>query len=115
MSTENNRLARYKKTGVLDVTNDKVTIEAMAMQSPQPPSMGYERHNTARWIRMFETMCARYRCRSVESVNPFVDEDLWLSGPDGVWLAEITSVEFDEMGALTIGSLRALRALGRAV
>lgn len=85
------------------------------MQSPQPPSMGYERHNTARWIRMFETMCARYRCRSVESVNPFVDEDLWLSGPDGVWLAEITSVEFDEMGALTIGSLRALRALGRAV
>lgn len=90
-------------------------VEAMETRQPQPPSMGYERYDIARWIRMFETMCARYRCRPIESVNPFADEDLWLSGPDGVWLTEVTSVEFDETGALTVGSLRALRALGRAV
>lgn len=49
------------------------------------------------WINMFETMCARYRCRSIETIaramnDPAGNRVYFISGPGGKWLAEVTSV-----------------------
>lgn len=58
----------------------------------------FSTEQTYEWMRMFNTLCARYQCRSVSRLADVthhepIDSGLYfVSGPDGKWLAEITSV-----------------------
>lgn len=68
-----------------------------------------------RWLERFETMCARYKCRQLSEIDIDIEDDLFVHGPSGMWLAEIASISFDNNGSIETNDCEAAIRLGRRV